>query len=171
LGWIQCDGLGRALKILTIECHLWHSRWVYFIPSLWFREASDKLVHILFFLFCNATSFNQNVSGWDVSNVTKMQAMFDHAAFFNQDISNWNISNVQYLHRMFGCASSFKQNLSLWNVVNVEFMQGMLEDATSFGQYVDSLDAWDSSKEINFFILNGLLNSKIAYKLISYDMQ
>jgi hypothetical protein len=36
------------LKILTIECHLWHSRWVYFIPSLWFSEAADKLVRIFF---------------------------------------------------------------------------------------------------------------------------
>ena len=39
-------------------------------------------------------SFNQDISTWDVSNVTNMEAMFENATAFNQDIGNWDVSNV-----------------------------------------------------------------------------
>ena len=35
-----------------------------------------------------------NISGWNVSNVTDMRAMFMGAPSFNQDISGWNVSSV-----------------------------------------------------------------------------
>lgn len=34
------------------------------------------------------TSFNEDISGWDVSNVTNMTQMFEKASAFNQDLSN-----------------------------------------------------------------------------------
>ena len=44
-------------------------------------------------LFCNATSFNQDLSMWNVSNVTDMGDMFYYASAFNQDLSSWCVSN------------------------------------------------------------------------------
>jgi len=41
----------------------------------------------------NNTSFNQDVSDWDVSNVTNMSFMFASSPF-DQDISNWDISSM-----------------------------------------------------------------------------
>jgi surface protein len=41
-----------------------------------------------------ATSFNGDVSGWDVSNVTDMRAMFFNATSFNQDLSQWCVRNI-----------------------------------------------------------------------------
>ena len=44
--------------------------------------------------------FNNNISGWDVSNVTDMRAMFQGAEF-DGDISGWDVSNVKDMSGMF----------------------------------------------------------------------
>jgi len=52
-------------------------------------------------LFMDNTSFNQDISGWDVSNVTSMYGMFSRATGFkNHDLSKWNVKKVQY-HNFF----------------------------------------------------------------------
>ena len=49
-------------------------------------------------------NFNDDISGWDVSNVTHMQGMFWFAQAFNQDIGRWNVSKVKVIGDMFeGC--------------------------------------------------------------------
>ena len=35
------------------------------------------------------TPFNQNISSWDVSNVTIMASMFRETTSFNQNIGTW----------------------------------------------------------------------------------
>ena len=45
-------------------------------------------------MFYNAFSFNQDLSSWDVSNVSLMSGMFYNARSFNQDLSSWNVTNV-----------------------------------------------------------------------------
>ena len=64
--------------------------------------------------------FNQDISSWDVSNVTSMRSMFTRANAFNQDIGNWDVSNVTNMNMMFQAASSFNQDLSGWCVSNIK---------------------------------------------------
>merc|ERR1712113_378730 len=62
-------------------------------------------------MFLSATSFNADLSEWDVSSVTEMGAMFAQATSFNVDISKWDVSSVTSMSRMFEEASSFTRTL------------------------------------------------------------
>ena len=52
-------------------------------------------------LFTNTDAFNRDISNWDTSKVTNMQAMFKDANGFNQDISDWNVSLATNMTDMF----------------------------------------------------------------------
>jgi surface protein len=52
-------------------------------------------------MFYKATSFNQPLNSWNVSNVTKTNSMFDGASAFNQNLSSWDVSNVENASLMF----------------------------------------------------------------------
>ena len=43
---------------------------------------------------CLCNNANQDIGGWDTSNVTDMSYMFYVADIFNQDLSGWCVSNV-----------------------------------------------------------------------------
>jgi len=97
-------------------------------------------------MFALATSFNQNINGWNVSNVTDMSSMFVSATSFNQNIGGWDVSNVRLMDLMFNNATSFNQNIGGWDVSSVIGMFAMFENATSFNQ---NIGAWDTSNVVD----------------------
>jgi len=98
-------------------------------------------------MFSSATSFNGDLSKWNVSNVTNMSHMFDGASSFNSDISSWDVGKVTDMSYMFRKAASFKGDLSKWNVSSVTNFQRMFSDASLFKS---DISRWDVSSGENF---------------------
>ena len=93
----------------------------------------------------NTYIFNQDISNWDVSNVTEAVGMFAGSAF-NQDISGWDVSGITSMSNMFGNASKFNQDISSWEVGQVTDFRNMFNGAGSFNQ---DLSDWDMSSATN----------------------
>merc|ERR1712176_1564609 len=67
-------------------------------------------------MFSGASSFNADVSAWNVSNVTTMHDMFYRASSFNHDIGSWNVSKVIDMWGIISNAESFNAGISVWNL-------------------------------------------------------
>ena len=99
-------------------------------------------------VFSQNDSFNQDISSWDVSNVTNMSGMFDRARNFNngnnqnKDISFWDVSSVTDMRFMFHNAWRFNQDIGTWDVSKVTDMSYMFLDAQEFNQDISN---WDVS--------------------------
>jgi surface protein len=90
-------------------------------------------------MFNVASSFNGDLSGWDVSGAVFLNSMFNGASSFNGDISGWDVSGAANMGFMFQNASSFNQDISGWDVSGVANMGAMFRNASSFNQ---DLSGW-----------------------------
>ena len=79
-----------------------------------------------------------DVSNWDVSNVTNMDGMFNNAGYnvanFTMDLSSWNVSNVVNMNFMFNGAGYSATtwsigNLSGWRMPSAMYMNSMFMHA------------------------------------------
>jgi surface protein len=107
------------------------------------------------------TPFNQNISGWTTSGVTKMNSMFGGNEVFNQPIGSWDVSNVTTMNNMFSVgptqSSAFNQPLNTWDTSSVTTMEIMFLNATSFNQ---PLNNWDTS---NVLDMNNMFNGATSF--------
>ena len=108
-------------------------------------KVCNPLVLTPFPQFYIASSFNQNISSWDVSSATSMEAM---VSFIVVDLRSFRLC-IQYTIIQvysqfdltplpkFGGAISFNQDISSWDVSSVMDMNSMvsliMEDWESFG--------------------------------------
>jgi surface protein len=113
-------------------------------------------------MFYNTTSFNGDISSWDVSKVTTMKYMFSGTSVFNQDISSWNVSSVTNMERMFWIVPYFNADIGDWDVSSVTNMRLMFQDARSFNGDISS---WDVSSVTNMsamFLGTSVFNQDIS---------
>ena len=66
-------------------------------------------------MFNGAESFNQDISNWDVSRVTRMRNMFNKAISFNQDLTQWCVSKITSIPEDFSKESGLTpENHPVW---------------------------------------------------------
>ncbi len=114
------------------------------------------------YMFCGAEAFNQNISGWGVSSVTNMNTMFSGAKAFNQNIISWNVSNVTDMSSMFEGATEFNQDISGWNVSKVNNMTRMFSGAKAFNQNISGWNVSDVTNMASMFSGATAFNGNIA---------
>ena len=52
-------------------------------------------------MFMYASTFNQDLSQWNVANLINAQLTFSGATAFNSDIGAWDVGNVENMNHMF----------------------------------------------------------------------
>jgi surface protein len=88
-----------------------------------------------------ASTFNQDLSGWDVSSAVTMERMFAGAENFRGfGIDRWNVGRVQDFSYMFAHAKALNADMSKWNTSSATTTQGMFLGAETFN---GNLAAWD----------------------------
>ena len=94
--------------------------------------------------------FNEDISSWDVSEVTDMSLMFagdlQNMTSFNQDIGSWDVSKVTDMNRMFRM-TKFNQDIGDWDVSSVTNMFNMFAsfDENKPHPFNHDIGNWDVS--------------------------
>ncbi len=110
-------------------------------PNVVTTSATDAPVFtgVMTSTFYENTTFQGDISNWNVQDVTSMWGLFSRSSF-NGDISGWNVSNVTNMYGMFSGAS-FDGDLSNWNVSKVTTMQ-LLFSSSAFTGSAGSIGSW-----------------------------
>lgn len=93
------------------------------------------------------SSFNGDISGWNVSNVENMERMFLNSRF-NGNLSKWNVQHVKDMYQMFMGSefSGTNGDISGWNVQTDTDVQFMFCDSSYEGKHKDYPKWWYNAK-------------------------
>lgn len=112
------------------------------------------------------TNFNQDIGGWDTSNVTDMSGVFWVNTQFNHNVGNWNTSNVTNVYKMFD-NNKMNHSLAGWDISNITNFGGFMTNNTNLSpeNYDATLISWASqSPQPN---VNIAFRSKHTYRAAS----
>lgn len=105
----------------------------------------------------NVGTFNRqhifwDVSDWDTSHVTSMVGTFKECKDIC-DLSKWDTSKVTSMVNMFYGCSTFNGNISNWNVSKVTRFDSMFFGCSSFNQDISNWDI-SSAKNLSYMFYN-----------------
>lgn len=112
-------------------------------------------------MFNGATSFNGDISDWDVSKVERMGSMFEGATAFNQDL-RWDVSNVTDFSNMFASAYAFNGDISEWKTGKGTNFSGMFANNRSFTGDISQWDMRSATNLLSMFSNSSVFNSDLA---------
>jgi surface protein len=107
--------------------------------------ATDRNINLAR-MFRGNTAFNQDITTWNTSRVTRMDNTFDSATSFNQPIGTWDTSNVTLMDNMFAQATAFNQDIGSWNVGKVINFTGFMSGKTTYSYLHTIYDGWVNNK-------------------------
>jgi len=117
-------------------------------------------------LFEGATSFNQPLNNWDVSNVTQMNHMFYGASEYNQPLNNWDVSNVRDKEGMFEQSGMIPSNFPVSLQIN------QFPNETQMQQFLQSYDFFlNPNKYGQNVVLIGTPSANGMVFRVKYDNQ
>lgn len=93
-----------------------------------------------------------DVSDWDTSHVTSMAGTFNGCKNIC-DLSKWDTSKVTSMVNMFYGCSTFNGNISNWNVSKVTRFDSMFFGCSSFNQDISNWDI-SSAKNLSYMFYN-----------------
>ncbi|MEL6124411.1 MAG: BspA family leucine-rich repeat surface protein, partial [Bacteroidota bacterium] len=116
-------------------------------------------------IFNGAGNFNDDISDWDVSNVTNMKRAFRDARSYNLPLDNWDVSNVTQFDQIFTRMPAFDQPLGNW-----KFKQGANVREFSSGQ-TNKVSCANWSTTIRGWLHNNpdVINLRISGFPAAYD--
>lgn len=112
-------------------------------------------------MFTRSYLFNQDLSGWDTSNVTNMSGVFSYSNY-NQPLNSWDTSNVTNMSSMFRQNGKFNQSLNAWDTSNVTDMNLMFYEAREFNGDVSTWDVGRVTDMSNMFAECNVFNQDIS---------
>lgn len=109
-------------------------------------------------MFSATTSFNQDLSNWNTSNVTNMRLLFYGPAGTSTNFSLWDVSRVTNFWGMFrGLTTSLNPDVGGWNISSATDLEDMFYANVAFDR---DLSAWDTSN---------VTNMTAMFRFSSYD--
>ena len=117
--------------------------------SSWDMSSAIDLTNM--FIYCPL--FNQDISSWDVSNVTNFSGVLRQATAFNQNLDSWDVSSAIFMSSMFYGTNITLSTLSSWNISNVTSVSQMYQSASHIHSGISS---WDMS---NVTSISNMFNS------------
>ena len=125
--------------------------------------------------FQGCSNFVSGINGWNnFGIINNMSAMFRECRLFNDDITNWDVSNVTRMDLMFYGGNSFNQNIGNWDVSNVTNMVAMFGGYGQDMAFDQDISSWQISQVTNFnLFMNRVTLSTANYDalLIAWDAQ